>query len=382
MTSYVPGDHPCLVTSHGVVMTAPDRLADVVALGERDLEPPTVVEVLSRGVLGDLPDFAAVRRDGAEVRIMVRGAFSVRVDGFALDGREAATWNEASAAIAAGSVVEVGPLGPVGPVSPVSTPRGGVTLPISAGVVHSSGVTWQLDPPAQESAATVPPAPAAVSVPPPVPAVPVQRADEYTAVRPARGAAPTPTLVVPAMPAAPAVSPVPQPAPPTPPTPPAPPPGWSPAPVGDPADHDGRTITPAQLQALRAAQSAPGTPGTPPVPPARVLVALSLSTGRVVPVRRRVLIGRSPRVQQVGGSANLPALVTVDDPYVSSTHLEVAAEGTRVTVTDTSTNGTLLARRGGTPFPLDHGVATEVAIGDVLTLSKGLTATLVPAPER
>jgi hypothetical protein len=114
----------------------------------------------------------------------------------------------------------------------------------------------------------------------------------------------------------------------------------------------------------------------------RALVALELSTGRVVTIRRRVLIGRSPRVQQVGGSANLPALVTVDDPYVSSTHLEVASDGIRVTVTDTSTNGTLLARQGRAPFALDHGVATEVAIGDVLTLSKGLTATVVPSSER
>ncbi|KRC56904.1 hypothetical protein ASE19_03615 [Nocardioides sp. Root79] len=99
----------------------------------------------------------------------------------------------------------------------------------------------------------------------------------------------------------------------------------------------------------------------------------------MIAVRRRVLIGRSPRVQQVGGSANLPALVTVDDPYVSSTHLEVSSDGIRVTVTDTSTNGTLLARPGRTPVPLDHGVATEVGLGDVLTLSKGLTAKVVPA---
>ncbi|MDT4876310.1 hypothetical protein FQZ97_1117390 [compost metagenome] len=116
-------------------------------------------------------------------------------------------------------------------------------------------------------------------------------------------------------------------------------------------------------------------------PPARPLVALRLSTGRVVPVRRRVLLGRSPRVQQVGGSANLPALVTVEDPYVSGTHLEVSSDGTRVTVTDTSTNGTLLTRPGLIPVPLDRGVATEVAVGDVLTLSKGFTATVVAVSE-
>lgn len=138
------------------------------------------------------------------------------------------------------------------------------------------------------------------------------------------------------------------------------------------------------MQALRAGQAPVNAvpPAAPAAPPVRPSVALQLSTGRVVQVRRRVLIGRSPRVQQVGGSANLPALITVDDPYVSSTHLEVASDGTQVTVTDTSTNGTLLARRGCAPFPLDHGVATEIAVGDVLTLSKGLTATVVPAGDR
>ncbi|MCX6399941.1 MAG: FHA domain-containing protein [Propionibacteriales bacterium] len=169
------------------------------------------------------------------------------------------------------------------------------------------------------------------------------------------------------------------PAPPAPPTPPTPPP--TPPQVMDLSpDHDGRTVTAAQLEAIRAAQARAAVPAA--APSGRPMVALSLSTGRVVLVRRRVLIGRSPRVQQVGGSANLPALVTLDDPYVSSTHLEVAADGTRVTVTDTSTNGTLLSRHGRAPVPLERGVATEIAVGDVLTLSKGLTATVVPAPEQ
>jgi hypothetical protein len=224
--------------------------------------------------------------------------------------------------------------------------------------VRSAGVSW--------CPAVIGPAeaPAAPEFPP---------APEYTAVRQAPSPPPPPP-------------PVPTPAstpPPTGPRPTSPPPAWTPTEPTDP-DHDGRTITPAQLQALRAARGAdaPASLQVPaPAPQPRPQVALRLSTGRVVPVRRRVLIGRSPRVQQVGGSANLPALVTVDDPYVSGTHLEIAADGLRVTVTDTSTNGTLLARRGGVPVQLDRGVATEIAVGDVLTLSKGLTATLVRAPE-
>lgn len=366
--SYAVGELATLVTPQGVVLAASDRLADLVPLAGPDLDPLEVVEALSRGALGDLPDFAVVRAEGGEARVLVRGALVVRVAGFAVDGRDAATWTEATAALAAGDVVEVAPLG---------APLSAATLPLTAGVVRSAGLSWVPEP-----------APAAAPAPAPAP-VPVEHAPavEHTVLRtPASAAAPAP----------------PPPAPPAPATP----------PVADP-DHDGRTITPAQLQALRAARAgapvvpapqpvptpptppappAPSAPSAPPIPPAghqppaappsaRALVALRLSSGRVITIRRRVLIGRSPRVQQVGGSANLPALVTVDDPYVSSTHLEVASDGIRVTVTDTSTNGTLLARQGRAPFALEHGVATEVAIGDVLTLSKGLTATVVPSPE-
>ncbi len=380
MTSYLPGELATLVTDEGVVVSTPDRLAEVAALRERDLAAPTVVEVLSRGDLSALPEFAAVRLEGAEARILVRGGLVVRVDGFAVDGRDATMWTEATATLGPGAAVEIAPLG---------APAAGPALPLTAGVVRSAGVTWHPAVPASTA-----PAPA----PAPAPETGYAPADEYTVVRGSQ----RPAVPPPSGPDAP-TTPPPSALPPAPPS--VPPPGWQPLPTGDPSpEHDGHTITPAQLQALRAAAAQPGNaPATPPagpaVPPAvappnappptmrppavavRPVVALALSTGRVVPVRRRVLIGRSPRIQQVGGSQNLPALVTVDDPYVSSTHLEVSADGARVTVTDMSTNGTLLARQGRVPVPLDRGVVTEVALGDVLTLSKGLTATVVPAPD-
>ncbi|MEV5000849.1 FHA domain-containing protein [Nocardioides sp. LML1-1-1.1] len=349
--TYVPGELATLVTPDGVVLAAADRLAEVAALTERGLEALTVVEVLSRGALTELPDFAVVRYDGSEVHVVVRGPLAVRAGTFALDGREAATWAEGSASLPAGATVEVAPLG---------APAAGPALPIAGGVVRSAGVTWCPRP-----AAGAPAPPPAPVVPEPAPTPPPQ---EHTVVRVPQPAAapvtapppPPPPVLAPLVPAGPPPS--------------GPPPGWEP----ESPEHDGRTITPAQLQALRAGQ-APASAVAPPAPPAPVVVALLLSTGRVVQVRRRVLIGRSPRVQQVGGSANLPALVTVDDPYVSSTHLEISSEGRKVTVTDVSTNGTLLARPGRTPVALDHGVRTELSIGDVLTLSKGLTVTVVPA---
>ncbi|TNM47216.1 FHA domain-containing protein [Nocardioides albidus] len=387
MTTYVPGDLATLVTETGLVVSAPDRLAEVATLLDRRLEAPTVVEVLSRGDLRALPEFAAVLLDGAEARILVRGALVVRVDGFAVDGRDATMWTEASAEVLPGAVVEVAPVG---------TPPAGPALPLTTGVVRSAGVRWiPVAAPASQPAASQPVASQPVasqpvpSQPVPAPAAPEPPAPEYTVVRGSRPAAPAaPAAAPPAGPDAPTTPPpsVPPSVPPSlPPAPSAPPAGWQPLPSVDPSpEHDGRTIAPAQLQALRAASAQPSAPAPtarPPAPAARPTVALAFSTGRVVAVRRRVLIGRSPRIQQVGGSQNLPALVTVDDPYVSSTHLEVSAEGGRVTVTDMSTNGTLLARQGRIPVPLDRGVATDVALGDVLTLSKGLTATLVPASD-
>lgn len=372
MTSYLPGELATLVTDEGVVVTTPDRLAEVAMLRERDLEAPTVVEVLSRGDLRALPEFAAVRLDGTEARILVRGGLVVRVDGFAVDGRDATMWTEATATLSPGAVVEVAPLG---------APAAGPELPLAGGVVRSAGVTWRPVLSASASAPAAAPAPPPPPTAPAAPAAPHAPASEYTVVRGSRG----PAVPPPAGPDAPTTPPpsAPPAAPPS-----APPPAWQPTGTVDPSpEHDGRTITPAQLQALRAAAapgalpSAPPPTQRPPSVPVRPTVALALSTGRVVPVRRRVLIGRSPRIQQVGGSQNLPALVTVDDPYVSSTHLEVSADGGRVTVTDMSTNGTLLARQGRVPVPLDRGVVTEVALGDVLTLSKGLTATVVPAPD-
>lgn len=328
--TYVPGELATLVTEGGVLLAPADRLAEVAALAGS--APETWAAALAA-----LPEVAVLRRDGDALGILVRGGYVVRVGGLSIDGRAAATGTETSTPLVAAVAVEVGPLAG-GAAAPV--------LPIGTGVVRSAGVRWC---PLGE-----PPAPAAA------PAAP-----EHTVVRGAASATPVPT-----------------------PAPTGPPPDWTPA---EPStDHDGRTITPAQLQALRAgATSTPPPPPAPaaaaPVPPTpapvRPLVALRLSTGRVVPVRRRVLVGRSPRVQQVGGSANLPALVTVDDPYVSGTHLEVSSDGVRVTATDTSTNGTLLTRPGQIPVPLDRGVPTEVATGDVLTLSKGITATIVPARE-
>lgn len=166
--SYAVGELATLVTPDGVVLTGPDRLADLATLAAVDLDPLKVVEVLSRGALGDLPDFAVVRVRGDEAQVLVRGAFAVRVAGFAVDGRDAVTWTEGSAALAAGDVVEIAPVG---------TPPAAATLPLTAGVVRSAGLAWvpvaapaepPAEPPAGPPAGPAAAAPAATGAPVPV----------------------------------------------------------------------------------------------------------------------------------------------------------------------------------------------------------------------
>lgn len=145
-----------------------------------------------------------------------------------------------------------------------------------------------------------------------------------------------------------------------------------PAPEQAPADgdHDGRTITAEQMRRLRAQKDSGAPTSTAPVS-----ATLSLSGGETVDLTQPVLIGRSPRAAHKSGD-QLPRMVVVDDPYVSGTHLEVGLRDGAVVATDHSTNGTMLARPGGTPERLPKDEPTVVADGCVLHLSDDLTVTV------
>jgi len=134
-----------------------------------------------------------------------------------------------------------------------------------------------------------------------------------------------------------------------------------------PGDHDGRTITAAQLRALREQAAAAEEPA--------VQATIVLPDGARHPVAPRLLIGRRPQARQVA-TADVPTLVTVDDPYVSSTHLEAALVDGRVVVTDLSTNGTLITLPGQPPEQLVKGAPTEVVDGTALSLSDELVVTV------
>lgn len=149
-------------------------------------------------------------------------------------------------------------------------------------------------------------------------------------------------------------------------------------------DHDGATISAAELRALR--QQAPVADETPtavlPVSDAPLAGRIRVSTGQVVALDRTVIIGRRPRSTRASG-ANMPHLVAVESPQqdISRSHLEVRPEGDTVVVIDLhTTNGSTLLRPGADPMRLHPGEQTLVLSGDVVDLGDGVTVAFEDLP--
>lgn len=138
-------------------------------------------------------------------------------------------------------------------------------------------------------------------------------------------------------------------------------------------DHDDRTVTRSQLRRARVQASADAE--SQAVDAGRA-IRLVLSTGREVLVDRPLLVGRAPQARNASGTT-LPSLVTVDDEYVSSTHLEVRPGGESLVVTDVSSNGTVLKRPDVPPVPMRKGEPTEVADGAVLQISDDISISVI-----
>jgi outer membrane biosynthesis protein TonB len=160
-------------------------------------------------------------------------------------------------------------------------------------------------------------------------------------------------------------------------------PGAPAAPVAA-GDHDGATISAAELRALR--QQAPVADDAPtavlPVSDAPSAGRIRVSTGQVVALDRTVIIGRRPRSTRASG-ANLPHLVAVESPQqdISRSHLEVRPEGDTVVVIDLhTTNGSTLLRPGADPMRLHPGEQTLVLSGDVVDLGDGVTVAFEDLP--
>ena len=168
-------------------------------------------------------------------------------------------------------------------------------------------------------------------------------------------------------------------------------------------DHDGRTMTKAQLAALRQASAAPSGPAVqavrcvaghpnpthltmcricgaaiapgPPVMVARPsLGRLRFSNGLEVVLDRPQLIGRNPKlVEKI--SNELPNLVKLEEfEGLSRRHAAVHLEGWQVLVEDlNSANGTVVALPGrparrlhaGEPIILEPGAVIDLGGGDV-----------------
>lgn len=385
---YHPGDALALVTGVGVVVTDPGHEATLVALFEEPLKVPGIVEALTARGWSAVPDFACTVVEGDEVRVLVRGRHRVEIAGEVLEGHGVTTWSERSwprsevdaVVLRAGDAAAEG-----------DDPEVASRLPIEAGLVRASHVQWLLSDVVTVAVEDAVQAPAVTPEP-----------EAHAEEEPGRDVAPDPAPERPLLTRAPdspatiiepdehefdamfgvtvpgrrpedaAVRPIeadleddeeeqpaPAPAPSTP----------GPAPMTpDTGDHDGRTVARSSLPRRRGAAPAPAQRTGP-------WVTLTLSTGETYDVAGRALVGRSPRSTAVTGAA-LPQLVVVDDPYVSSTHLEIAVGAATVLVTDVSTNGTTLTPPGGTEGVLVRDVPTDAADGAVLRLSDDLTITL------
>ncbi|HWS50594.1 MAG TPA: FHA domain-containing protein [Microbacterium sp.] len=151
-------------------------------------------------------------------------------------------------------------------------------------------------------------------------------------------------------------------------------------------DHDGATISAAELRALRQQPPAVADDVATAVLPVAGAPAgggrIRVSTGQVVALDRTVIIGRRPRSTRASGD-NLPHLIAVESPQqdISRSHLEIRPEGDTVVVIDLhTTNGSTLLRPGTDPMRLHPGEQTLVLSGDVVDLGDGVTVAFEELP--
>lgn len=402
-TIYRPGQWYVIVLPGALVALPPDVSADALAQlwermpGERTLT--TVVDVLTSeagGVFASLPPFVAAVAEGADIRIALRGEVSARVTTATgtqdLSGAEVTTWSERF--VVGATHVEI----------TVEAVDGAAALPVQSGVVRAATVSADL-----ESGDGYPATPAAASVDAPewtAIATPVAEAEPLDDSSTEVEAEPAEPEAEPAAPAAePEADPVVDDATMAPTEVTLAPSTedfdqlWGatvhsvPGVVAEPAapvpaidlqgDHDGETISAAELRAQR--QQAPLANDLPTaVLPVTAGAAgrVRVSTGQVVTLDRTVIIGRRPRSTRASG-ANLPHLIAVDSPQqdISRSHLEIRPEGDTVVVIDLhTTNGSTLLRPGADPMRLHPGEQTLVLSGDVVDLGDGVKVAFEDLP--
>ncbi|MET0296557.1 MAG: FHA domain-containing protein [Microbacterium sp.] len=428
-TIYRPGNWYLIALPGALVALPPAVSADLVTrLWERLREQQsfaTVVDVLASqagGAVASLPSFAAAVVEGTGVRIALRGGATAHVDTASgtqdFSGADVTTWSERF--VGGASHVEL----------MLDSADGDVVLPVQSGVVRAATVTAELesgdDPVAApsiaepsrpiEEPAPLPPAPEAIAEPAPLPPGPVPIAEPEPSViaepepgviaEPEPVAEPAPSVIAEAQPTGDAdqvdgatLAPTDVTLAPSSetvddlwgatvisarkadtgadaPSPPA-------VEAEDLGDHDGATISLAELRAQRRDAAPSADVPTAAMPAASAPVGrVRVSTGQVVALDRTVIIGRRPRSTRASG-ANLPHLIAVDSPQqdISRSHLEIRPEGDTVVVIDLhTTNGSTLLRTGADPMRLHPGEQTLVLSGDVIDLGDGVKVSFEDLP--
>ncbi|MEZ3160510.1 FHA domain-containing protein [Microbacterium sp. BWT-B31] len=324
--------------SPGIPRQALDRMWDALRSGGDGLAAVlgALVECCGAG-LAALPPFAVVTVDTAidEARVIVRGEVEASVVAGdtrrEISGIGVTTWHE--------SVIGA----PQGITLAVPGIRGDA-LPIVEGIVRASAVTWTV------KADAAPPALGQTRLNP----------VEDAAVR-----TPPAESIISSIPTA----------PPPPPPPPQPPIAADRDPDGD---HDGETVSLAQLAEIQARLGLVDAVAGHPSPGSRSTTTptLVVSTGERVRLDRAVVIGRRPRALRATGV--VPHLIAVPSPNqdISRSHLELRVEGGDVVAVDLdTTNGTMLLRVGSDPVRLQSGESTLVVAEDRLDLGEGVVLT-------
>ncbi|MDF2507158.1 MAG: hypothetical protein K0Q52_1017 [Microbacterium sp.] len=421
-TIYRPGQWFLIVIPGALVALPPDVPGDVVArLWERMPEEKTlatVVDVLTTHVGGSftaLPSFVAAVAEGADLRIALRGPVSAHVEcateSIELSGEDVTTWNERF--LGGATTIEI----------TVESTADADGLPVQSGIVRAAGASAELEPSdAEPLTAALGPAPivreaeAGTAAAEPVTTEPEPAEPELSVPSPEPESAPAPA---PEEEPAPAPEPEPEPEPAEEPLPAiddafltptevtlAPyadddfdqlwgatvhtagtPPVVTAAPDALEGDHDGATVSAAELRAMRQQPPVSNDAPTevldvPAVPGTASAGRIRLSTGQVAALDRTVIIGRRPRSTRASG-ANLPHLIAVESPQqdISRSHLEVRPEGDTVVIIDLhTTNGSTLLRPGADPMRLHPGEQTLVLSGDVVDLGDGVTVAFEDLP--
>jgi hypothetical protein len=103
---------------------------------------------------------------------------------------------------------------------------------------------------------------------------------------------------------------------------------------------------------------------------------IRLPSGDVIPIDKPVIIGRKPEATRFSNS-DIPLLIGVNDPHISSTHLKIDLEDWSVLVTSMGRNGTILRRIGQPDRRFTKGEQVIAQAGDVYCLSSELSLTVL-----